>query len=543
MEFPSAQQVIEAFPKPVAMELGSYDELSQSEFIMDRGSVVQTVDMTTEQSPTAGQGSDEVATTHEAVPLDTSTEEALGHGQRRPKQSVKLRDYVLYNVQSSRDKHNTVLSTGLQAESFTKVPGNILYPITDYVSDAQFSDVHQAFLAAVSAGVIQKNYKEAFKDKKWPDAVKVEVDALEVSRTWDVVDLPAGKKAIGSKWMFTIKYNADGTIERYKGRLVCCGNHQVEGEDYEETFAPVAKMDTVCTLLEVAAARKWEVHQMDVHNAFLHGDLEEEVYMRMPPGFQSDDPNKVCRLRKSLYGLKQAPRCWFEKLTKALKGFGFVQSYEDYSLFSYVKGEKCIRVLIYVDDLIVAGNDLSMIAKFKKHLSDCFHMKDLGKAKYFLGIEITRGPQGMFLSQRKYALDIVDEAGLLGSKPVSTPMEVNHQLLADETSPFCTDPMRFRRVVGRLVYLTITRPDLPYPVHVLSQVMHQPRESHWAAVMRILRYLKGCPGQGVMLCSDSDLKIRAYCDSDWNSCPRTRRSLSAYMVLLGNSPIAWKTKK
>ena len=149
----------------------------------------------------------------------------------------------------------------------------------------------------------------------------------------------------------------------------------------------------------------------------------------------------------------------------------------------------------------------------------------------------------MFLSQRKYALDIVQEAGLLRSKPVSTPMEVNHQLLADETSPFCTDPVRFRRIVGRLVYLTITRPDLSYPVHVLSQVMHQPRDSHWAAVMRILKYLKGCPGQGVMLCSDSDLKIRAYCDSDWNSCPRTRRSLSAYMVLLGNSPVAWKTKK
>lgn len=140
-------------------------------------------------------------------------------------------------------------------------------------------------------------------------------------------------------------------------------------------------MDTVRTLLEVAAEKNWEVHQMDVHNAFLHGDLEEEVFMRLPPGFQSDNPNKVCRLRKSLYGLKQAPKCWFEKLTKALKGFSFVQSYEDYSLLSYVKGDKCIRVLIYVDDLIVAGNDLSMIAKFKKHLSDCFHMKDLGKAK------------------------------------------------------------------------------------------------------------------------------------------------------------------
>ena len=152
---------------------------------------------------------------------------------------------------------------------------------------------------------------------------------------------------------------------------------------------------------------------MDVYNAFLHGDLEEEVFMRLPPGFHSDNPNKVCRLRKSLYGLKQAPMCWFEKLTKALTGFGIVQSYEDYSLFTYIKGDKSVRVLIYVDDLIVTGNNLDMMVKFKKYLSDCFHMKDLEKAKYFLGIEIARSPQGMFLSQRKYALDIADEAGML----------------------------------------------------------------------------------------------------------------------------------
>ena len=257
-----------------------------------------------------------------------------------------------------------------------------------------------------------------------------------------MVDLPEGKKAIGSKWIFTIKNNADETIERYKDRLVCCGNHQTEGEDYEETFAPVAKMDTVRARLEVNVAKNWEVHQMDVHNAFLHGDLEEEVYMRLPPSFHSDDPNKVCKLRKLLYGLKQAPRCWFEKLTKALESFGFVQSYKDYSLFTYIKGGKSVRVLIYVHDLIVFGDDMDMMVKFKKYLSDCFHMKDLGKAKYFLGIEIVRGPLEMFLTQRKYALDIVNEMGILGCKPVATPMEVNHKLLKDK-GPLLADPVRF----------------------------------------------------------------------------------------------------
>lgn len=149
---------------------------------------------------------------------------------------------------------------------------------------------------------------------------------------------------------------------------------------------------------------------------------------------------------------------------------------------------------------------------------------------------------GMFLSQRKYALDIVKEVGMMGSKPVSTPMEVNHKLLADK-GPLLEDPGRFQRIVGRLVYLTITRPDLNYSVHVLSQVMHQPKKAHWEAAMRVLKYLKGSPGQGIMLKSNSDLRVRAFCDSDWNSCPRTRRSISAYMVMLGNSPVAWRTKK
>lgn len=216
---------------------------------------------------------------------------------------------------------------------------------------------------------------------------------------------------------------------------------------------------------------------MDVHNAFLHGDLEEEVYMQMPLGFETDGPGRACRLRKSLYGLKQSPRCWFAKLTSALKKFGFKQSYSDYSLFRFIKGDSSVRVLVYVDDLIIAGNNLSMMMKFKAYLSEFFKMKDLGKAKYFLGTEIARGPQGMFLTQRKYALDIIAEAGLLGCKPVATPMEQNHRLLSEEGQAY-ENPSRFRKFVGKLVYLAITRPELSYSIHVLSQVMHKPLTAH-----------------------------------------------------------------
>ncbi|XP_074276920.1 uncharacterized protein LOC141600577 [Silene latifolia] len=332
------------------------------------------------------------------------------------------------------------------------------------------------------------------------------------------------------------------TLERFKARLVVFGNHQTEGVDYDETFAPVAKLTTVRAFLTVAAANKWHLHQMDVHNAFLHGDLEEEVYMRLPPGFQSPVPCLVCRLKKSLYGLKQAPRCWFSKLRSALKRYGFSQSYYDYSLFIFVKGSVRIHVLVYVDDFIVSGNDLNALVSFKEYLHKCFHMKDLGDLKYFLGLEVARHTDGIFLCQRKYTLDILQEVGLLGCKPVSTPIEQQNQL-GCSGSKFLTNPEPYRRLVGRLVYFVVTRPDLSYSVHLLSQFMSAPREDHWNAALRVVRYLKGTPGQGILLSALSTLKLSGWCDSDWAKCPESRRSLTGWLMFLGSSPISWKTKK
>lgn len=281
---------------------------------------------------------------------------------------------------------------------------------------------------------------------------------------------------------------------------------------------------------------------MDVHNAFLHGDLQEEVFMKFPPGFHSSQPGMVCKLQKSLYGLKQAPRCWFAKLSSALKDYGFVRSYSDYSLFILQDKDIQLVVLVYVDDLIICGNDQDSIQCFKDYLRRCFHMKDLGKLKYFLGVEVARSPKGVFLCQRKYALDIISEVGLLGAKPASTPLEQNHHLSLSN-SELLPDPDRYRRLVGRLIYLCFTRPELSYCVHVLSQFMQQPRTEHWDAALRVVRYLKGNPGQGVLLDSDCDLQLYGWCDSDWATCPLTRRSLTGWIVFLGNSPISWKTKK
>ena len=245
----------------------------------------------------------------------------LGRGQRVRLPSVKLKDYVNYNIMCHEDTH--LVPVCASSSSSENAPGMTQSPLATYISVDAFSSAHQAFLAAVISGVEPKRYHDAIKHKVWCDSMKEEVTAHEEQGTWDIASLPPGKTAVSSQWVYKIKYNPDGTIRRHKSRLVANGNKQVQGKDFEETFAPVIKMGTVRMLLRIAAAKKWEVHQMDVHNAFLHGDLEEEVYMRLPPGFTHSDPRKVCRLRKSIYGLRQAPRCWFSKLSKALLQFVF----------------------------------------------------------------------------------------------------------------------------------------------------------------------------------------------------------------------------
>ncbi|KAJ4747387.1 Retroelement pol polyprotein-like [Rhynchospora pubera] len=459
-----------------------------------------------------------------------TSEQVAPRRSRHP--PARLQDYICYTAKCDPSyAHPTSTATS-----------GTPYPIAHYVNCDKFSVAHRKFLAAITAKKEPDHFGEAMKDINWRKAMQTEIEALERNNTWSIEDLPSNKKAIGCKWVYRIKYNSDGSVERYKARLVVLGNRQVEGIDFKETFAPVAKMVSVRTFLAVAVAKDWELHQMDVHNAFLHGDLHEEVYMRLPPGFASKYPGKVCRLRKSLYGLRQAPRMWFSKLTEALQLYGFTQSYADYSLFTMKKGNVFLAILVYVDDLVIAGNDSEAIVQFKQYLSCTFYMKDLGALKYFLGIEIARNRTGLYLCQRKYTLDIVAECGLLGGKPAAFPIEQNHNLSIASGKPM-KDPERYRRLIGRLIYLTITRPDLCYSVHILAQFMHAPLDVHYDAAIRVMRYLKGSPGQGILLSANSDLTLYGYCDSDWAACPLTRRSLTGYFVMLGTSPISWKTKK
>ena len=265
--------------------------------------------------------------------------------------------------------------------------------------------------------------------------------------------------------------------------------------------------------------------------------------MELPQGVIPPKPGQVCRLRKSLYGLRQASRQWYEKLSKVLLDCGFTQSQADFSLFTKKKQDgHFTTLLIYVDDMLLTGDDRAEINSVKKVLDDLFRIKDLGPLKFFLGLEVARSSRGISLCQRKYVLELLESAGLLGCRPISTPMDSNLKLQRDDGNPF-HDPPAYRRLVGQLLYLTTTRPDINFAVTSLSQFLHAPMVSHYHAALRILKCLKCAPGLGLFFPSASDLHLKGFSDNDWATCPDTRRSATGYQIYLGNSLISWKSKK
>ncbi|CAL9010759.1 unnamed protein product [Prunus brigantina] len=401
-------------------------------------------------------------------------------------------------------------------------------PHCDQYSPTKYSDYH-CYLTNMLSLHEPSSYREASKDPLWQQAMSEELDALAKTNTWELVQLPRGKTAIGCKWVYKIKTKSDGSIDRYKARLVAKGFNKEYGVDYAETFAPVARMPSVRTLIAVASVRQWTLHQMDVKNAFLHGDLHEEVYMKPPLGFPHS-PHQVCKLQRALYRLKQAPRAWFEKFRTSILTYGFSQSPHDSAMFTCTSDHGIVILLIYVDDVVITGSDLDGIQRLKSHLHACFEMKDLGQLQYFLGIEIDYSPYGYFLSQIQYASDILQRAGLTDSKVVNTPLEQNVKLHASDGT-LLSNPTLYRELVGSLNYLTITRPDISHVVHIVSQFMAAPRSVHFVDVLRILRYLKGNLFQGLHFSSKSNLTFQAYSDSDWAGDIIDRRSTTGFCIL------------
>ena len=350
---------------------------------------------------------------------------------------------------------------------------------------------------------------------------------------------------IDSKWVFKVKRHADGSIEWYKARLVAKGFKQRYGLDYEDNLSPVVKPTTIRLLLSLAVTRGWSLRQLDVQNAFLHGVLEEEVYMRQPPGFVDPDrPQHLCRLVKALYGLKQAPRAWHARLGSALRAHGFVPSTADTSLFILQRPEVTMYILVYVDDIILVSSSVAATDRLVLALSSDFAVKDLGKLHYFLGLEVTYPQDGLALSQQKYSQDILRRAGMLECKAATTPMSSSETISATDGTLLSADgATEYRSLVGALQYLTITRPVISYAVNRACQYLHAPREPHLTAVKRILRYVRSTASYGLHLRPAPSGVLSAFSDADWAGNPDDRRSTGGYAVFFGPNLIAWSARK
>ncbi|CAM8971397.1 unnamed protein product [Rhodiola kirilowii] len=371
-----------------------------------------------------------------------------------------------------------------------------------------------------------------------------EINALLKNQTWSLVPPSPVQHVVGCKWIFRIKRKSDGSVERYKARLVAKGFHQQYGIEYGETYSPVVKPATIRTVLCLAVSRNWPLRQLDVKNAFLHGFLQEDVYMSQPPGFiDPSRPTHVCKLLKSIYGLKQAPRIWFERMSHFLLAVGFRLSKADSSLFIYRHGGHTIFFLLYVDDIVVTADSEDLLLRFINMLSNGFDIKDLGPLHYFLGLQVISQADGLHINQLKYAHDILAKYDLLQSQPVSTPMTTKSPLNSTDGT-LLDNPTIFREMIGSLQYLTITRPDIAYSVNFISQFMSQPRTPHLVAAKRILRYVKGTIDYGLYFTPQRHpVTIAAYSDADWAGCLESRRSQSGYLIYIGTNLVSWCSKK
>ena len=387
--------------------------------------------------------------------------------------------------------------------------------------------------------------KQSSEAKEWLSAAESEYKSLMDNNVWDLVPLPPGRTPIGCKWVFRAKPDANGMVERFKGRLVAKGYAQQPGVDYEETFAPVVRFTSIRALLAYALQRNMLIHQMDVETAFLNSTLDEEIYMNQPDGFiEPGQKHLVCKLKKSLYGLKQSPRCWNSVLNHYLQSLKFVRS--DADMCVYIRNDDGVKtiVAVYVDDLIVLSDTEQAMTTVKQDLASRFKMKDLGKLHYCLGINIDQDKKTIKLHQQHYILQILKRFGMENSNPVSTPADVNVKLVKDDGISKPVEQKNYQAIIGSLLYLSIaTRPDISQAVGVASKFCAAPTEAHLTAVKRILRYLKGSLDSKIVYHQTPNTDVVGYTDANWAGDLDDRRSTSGNVFLLAGGPISWTSKR
>lgn len=450
---------------------------------------------------------------------DASNQE-LRRGTRERKPPQHLHDYEVYNDEDS--------------------DGNL----------ALFNEVSRCEYALNIASEIDvpnsiADLKDREDSNKWMQAVEEELDALKENDTWTVTKLPAGKKAINSKWVFRVKPDANGNVDKYKARLVVKGCSQKEGIDYSETYAPVASLVTVRTLLAFINQHGLLAEQLDVKNAFLHGSIKEEIYIKVPDGLKIEQTCKepmVCKLNKSLYGLKQAPMEWNSRFDTFIQAKDFKQTLSDKCL--YINNTCGTILLLYVDDIILTGSSQETLNKWKSTLKSEFKMSDLGPLNLFLGIKIDRTKDGMYLTQSQYILNILKRFGMENCNAASTPLELDP---SQEVNGECILGIKpYRELIGCLSYLSLTtRPDISVAVNFYSRFQSNATNTQWIGLKRILRYLKGTMEVGLFFKQKSDVPtLVGYADADFaGKTTVDKKSTSGYLFELYGNIVLWTTKK
>ena len=392
-----------------------------------------------------------------------------------------------------------------------------------------------------------ETYKQAIKDphhEEWSSAMQSEYNSLLKHGTWDLVDRPTDRKIIKNKWVYKIKRNTNGEIVKYKARLVAKGFTQVQGVDYGETFSPVARLSSVRIMLAFAVQLNVQLDHLDVETAFLNGDLDEEIYMEQPEGFQIDGKNKVCRLKKSLYGLKQAPRQWNLKVSEALNKLSLTQAQNEHCLYYRREGNDLLVVAVFVDDFFIMCTNESMKNCFKEELKKLFTIKDLGPLKDCLGMRVTQKDGQITVDQTKYIENLIEKFNMIDAIPVTTPMETGTRLVIPDKEEEKPD-LPYQQLIGSLMYVAIgTRPDISFAVSYLSQFNAHYGEGHWKAAKRVLRYLKYSKDLKLTFSKNSGEKYPVgYADADYGSSPVDRRSYTGYTFKLCGASISWESRK
>ncbi|UYV68769.1 hypothetical protein LAZ67_6000770 [Cordylochernes scorpioides] len=379
--------------------------------------------------------------------------------------------------------------------------------------------------------------------EKWLQAMNEELNSLEKNNVWELTPLPKDRKIIGCKWTYKQKLNSKGEIERYKARLVAKGFNQKFGRDYEETFAPIVKHSTIRAFLAASVYKGMKVNHLDVKTAFLHGDLDKELYMELPEGLHTKQTNEVCKLKKAIYGLKQAGRSWNTKIASTLIKNNFKQSIVDPCLFTKNEENHPIYLILYVDDMLLASDSEIIIQNTVKTLEKEFEIKNLGDPTQFIGIEISRNREGeLLLSQKNKIQELVERYNLQEAKPTFTPMESGYPGISDVK--LLPNNVQYQQLIGSLLYLSVvSRPDIAAPVCILSSRNQNPRNCDWNAAKRIVRYLKTTKELELRISNQKPPTLEAYSDATWASDNTDRKSLSGNLLLLGSNPISWMTGK